>query len=69
MTTMTREAEVMTNLGHGLTVSTAEAEKFHALPLAERERILDEFRDVFAGVFDSVDDYLTENRRENANED
>ena len=59
-----REKIVSTSFGHGLTAVTAEAEKFHALPRAERERILDEFKDAFSGVFASVDEYLAEKRRE-----
>lgn len=61
--------EAVTDFGHGLTASTEAADRFHDLPMAERDRILDEFRAVFADAFASTDDYLAEKRRESERED
>lgn len=61
--------DVMTDFGHGLKASIEAAERFHALPASERERILNEFRAAFADAFASTEDYLKQKRRENARED
>ena len=48
------------------TLNTAASERFRALPLKERERILEEFRAACAPAFPSADAYIAEKRREQA---
>ena len=51
-----------------MTIDTSASETFRALPLKERKRILEEFREACAPAFASVDEYLAEKRRENERE-
>lgn len=48
------------------TMHTEASDHFRALPLKERKRIVEEFRQACAPAYASVDEYLAEKRREQA---
>ncbi len=51
-----------------MTVDMSASDAFRALPLKERKRIVEEFREACAPAFASVDEYLAEKRRETGRE-
>lgn len=48
------------------TMHTEASDRFRALPLPERKRIVEEFRQACAPAYASVDEYLAEKHREQA---